>query len=698
MKLLFVTGITLFSFACVPAFAAGTDTAEPEASQEQTETASVAVKPVRPLTEAQLRQQALSAASYATIGEREKAVFEAATLDFDGLLRSMSPMKCWVAQCYLRRGETEKGMELLRSYLTALHKSGDGRVANMLAAKKKGTYQPGKIHPGSTVDWGEPRYNGFGLWGLINAYVNWQQIMDGPMKEEYKTIFTGNRSYSGSTGNLSMICTLNLYLAEHCWDPALFATDGRFGARGAQAIPWLTKRVEYVAKNGSGEFASRPYMIYNLGTLLSLDNSFTDKELSRKAAMAYEMSLAHAAGTWLRGNWATPAGRSYPDKLTQRPAGSSAMLWFYFGGMTPRLDSGSAAIFSMAEKFRPCPLIINAATDRSKSYVHRSRFDGEKVYQSSFVNKSYALLSTANAPGVGVWGQTYPYGAMFDQPDTSKGSHVWLTVPCVDDKPLTNFAHGVATRQGQFLQNRGAFLLVTKDLKNPKNALKDRVDEKTGKITNKTFLAGQQYILSYIPAGALASINDSKELGRVFLNYGSVLVAITSSTKFDWNPRSGIYTGALHPDDSEFRIFGDNLSAAMETALPEEYPGTTPEEKLQAFRKEILAKTTISVNFTPNPPVAPPDPAKKTRSAPVTASSGIGVVVGRYTDRFGNVLEKTFDGEAKVNGKVIDYDSWPLVDNPWVHQERGGDMTVTDGKTVRVYDLTNWTITERKAP
>ena len=40
----------------------------------------------------------------------------------------------------------------------------------------------------------------------------------------------------------------------------------------------------------------------------------------------------------------------------------------------------------------------------------------------------------------------------------------------------------------------------------------------------------------------------------------------------------------------------------------------------------------------------------------------------------------------------------PLLENPWMRQEYGGNLTVTDGKTTRVYDLTTWTITEETKP
>ena len=400
--------------------------------------------------------------------------------------------------------------------------------------------------------------------------------------------------------------------------------DGRYGARGEGAVKMFQKRIDYTARRGSPEFASRPYMLYNIGTLLSFDNSFTDKELSRRAVMAYEMSIAHAAGTWLNGNWATPAGRSYPAYVTQAPGGCADMLWTYFGGKTPRLGGNTTAVFSVAESWRPHPLIVKAATDRSRAYVHRSRFDGERHFQTSFVNKTYALFSTAiTHPPTGgrtsIWGQTYPYGVMFDQPDTSKASICWITVPCFDDQPLTNYTQGVSSRFCEYLQHRGSMLLVANNLTDPSRRPKVRDDIKG----HKTFSTEGWYVLSYIPHGYQAVINDSKTTGRVFLDYGSVLTRIT----------------------------------------------------LESLKSD-----------------APPAPLGKPgqQATPSQAAKGI------YIDRFGTRLEKTFQGPALIDGVPVDYASWPLVDNPWIHQDWDGNMRISDGITERIYDVTNWTITEQK--
>jgi hypothetical protein len=637
----------------------------------------------------------LSSRQYDNASDRERAIVEAALADLEAVKRSPSPMTGWTAQLLLKSGRKEEGLAIVRSYIGERVKEAKARIANFEKQKKSASYKPFLLANGQ--EWGEPHVNGFGLWSMINVYLRYQNQMDEPLKADFKWLFTSNTSWAGSTGNLSFLIPLNLYLTENTWDPGLLPKNGRYGARGADAVKMFQKRIEYTAKRGSPEFASRPYMLYNVGTLLSFDNAFTDKELSRRAVMAYEMSIAHAAGTWLSGNWATPAGRSYPGYFSQAPNGGAELLWAYFGGKTPKLGGNSTAVFAVAEPWRPHPLLVKAATDRSRAYVHRSRFDGDHHFQTSFVNKSYAVFSTAiTHPATGrkssIWGQTYPYGVMFDQPDASKASICWVTVPSCDDQPLTNHTQGISSRFVEYLQHRGSLLLVANDLTNPELKPKVRSDVKG----HKPFSTEAWYVLAYIPHGYHGMINDSQTTGRVFLDYGSVLISISASQTFDWNPAAKVFAGkgGFHKDDSEFRVFGQNAAVAMETALPSEFPGVTSAERLAKFKSAILAKTSIALTSVTKP-VATSTPATNNAA---TTSATVNLAKGTYVDRFGTKLEKTFQGESMIDGKPVDYASWPLLDNPWIHQDWEGNMRISDGVTERLYDVTNWTITERKVP
>lgn len=54
--------------------------------------------------------------------------------------------------------------------------------------------------------------------------------------------------------------------------------------------------------------------------------------------------------------------------------------------------------------------------------------------------------------------------------------------------------------------------------------------------------------------------------------------------------------------------------------------------------------------------------------------------------------QEPYKGENKINGKPIDYAAWPMLDNPWVHQEIGqGILTLTHGDKRVTYDFNRLT-------
>jgi hypothetical protein len=84
-------------------------------------------------------------------------------------------------------------------------------------------------------------------------------------------------------------------------------------------------------------------------------------------------------------------------------------------------------------------------------------------------------------------------------------------------------------------------------------------------------------------------------------------------------------------------------AVAIETASRDDFHAGTPEEVLEAFRKQILANSKIGLQEAANP-------------------------TARYTDRHGNFLSVTFNGEESINGTKIDYSTWPRMESPWTKQ------------------------------
>ena len=629
----------------------------------------------------------INAGTYETMEKREKAVITAALAasELDEVKGTWSPMLCWTAQLLYKAGRNDEANELVRGYVGKLIGQAHGRIKRMEQQKADGTFK--SLPVGNGLEWGEPHVNGFSLWGIIQVYVRYKNRMDQQMRDDVQWLCTKNTSWFGSTGNLGFLIPFNLYMTEKLWGADIMPKDGRYGARGEGALKGFYKRMDYTVSRGSPEFASRPYLIANIGILQNFDNSIIEPELTKRARIAYELSICHAAGTWLRGNWITPAGRSYPSYFTQIPSGNSAMLWPYFGGPTPPLHGLEAPVYSVAEGWRPHPMIVNAATQRDKPYLHRSRFDGGNKFQSSYINRNYGVFSTAvSPPAPGIWGQTYPYGVMFDQPDLTKASICWMTVPFCDDKPLSNYTQGIFSHFCDFLQREGTLMVVANNLRDPEYLPEIRENVKG----HQQFSLETRSILAFVPDGYVALIDDAAKDGRIFLDYGSVLIAFTASQPFTWKPRGGTFSGVSpSKEDSEFRIAADNAALVMETAHPDEFPAATPAARLAAFKAAIVAKSKLTLGSD----VLPPAPAKKGASPGEPRT----VAKGTYKDRFGHVLEKSFHGSAKIDGAEVDFASWPLIDNPWMHQEWDGKVfTLTDGKATRTYDLTNWTITETK--
>jgi hypothetical protein len=280
---------------------------------------------------------------------------------------------------------------------------------------------------------------------------------------------------------------------------------------------------------------------------------------------------------------------------------------------------------------------------------------------------------------------------MFDQPDLSKASLCWMTVPVCDDLPLTNHTQGVYSRFCEYLQHEGTLLLVANHLRDPANLPTIREDVKG----HRQFSLETRSILGYVPDGYLALIDDAATDGRIFLDYGSVLIAFNASQPFTWKPRGGLFSGGgISKQDSEFRIAADNAALAMETAHPDEFPGATPAARLAAFKAAVVAKSGITLASATLPPPPPEKPAAG-KPAPPPAEP-LTVAKSTYRDRHGHVLEKVFQGPALVDGTAIDYDAWPLIDNPWMHQDwNGPTLRLSDGTTERLYDFKAWTITER---
>jgi len=269
---------------------------------------------------------------------------------------------------------------------------------------------------------------------------------------------------------------------------------------------------------------------------------------------------------------------------------------------------------------------------------------------------TYGMFSESFHTKPRAFGQTYPFGVRWIAPASPGHTMLWFSVPALDEAKKGKFAgsqpHGFDVGAQTTYQHEGALLYVVN--------------------TEAKKKAPYPYGLAFIPGGELAVIDESATHGRVFLHYQGVLIAFSATKPFPWDRKAPIRyaSGTPKPGDSEFRIPGPTFAAAIETAREDEISAANPMERLKKFRAAIVAKTKLQLIDD-------------------------GGLAGVYQDSRGRVIRRAFDGAASIDGKPVDFDRWPLAESPWVRQsDRREALTVTHGKTLRTYDLINWTARE----
>ena len=533
------------------------------------------------------------------------------------------------------------------------------------------------LEPGNTINrWYLGGNSGFVVWPGIDLYIRYEHLLGEPLKERFRRIYTSGVFYRRfSTSNHVAMAGVTRYLAVQVWGRDAFkphpdyadkvyealSPDQRkqaryppsqfFSDQDPDAAKFVHELTERAVRQGPGEYASRPYGAENVLPLLTLAECAKDPDLRRKAAIAYEVSLAQLAPVWLRGHLATFSPRSYPDMESQSPRGIASLAWLYWGGVPP-VDMGREwALRAATSSYRLPRVMATAGSSRSWPYRHRALLNGWALDHR--VTPGYAIFSRSPKHALAVksrnpfQGQSYPCGVMWEEPDLTRCSQLWITCPAADDNtdqenaPSGLHTHGVTGYEQELLHDDALIWVfrIPRDFRNP-------------------------YVLGFIPGGARAVINDSATEGRIYLHFGSALIGIAASQKFIWDPKDGIRAPAGKPREgsSEFRIPCESAAVAVEVAPPGEFGDGEAIGQLERFREQLRERTIIEC-----------------RTGEVS--------VGSYVDRLGNRLECGFDAEDRVNGEVVDYRNWPVMENPWMRQTSGGDLTIDDGVVKRVYDL-----------
>lgn len=563
----------------------------------------------------------------------------------------------------------------------ALFALGDFPRARAELSKQASAFASGSLVPTSS----------FHLWPAVDLYIRRQGFIDQLSRERMISTLRrfDYRSWSNTSNFSKLAWTMRTLGSQEFGESSFIFPDNAWRDADPRGYGPLLARLELEARQGTGEYASSPYGWYNIMPSLSLAQLSTDPALAARARTAFDAHLAQLAAHWMPGSYlATWSGRSYP--LAGGAMSLGRLLWFWFGD-GGRSGEAQEILMPASMDYEPPLALLRAATERTTIHTARHRAD---AFQTAYLYKDQFGFFSHDGSGGG--DQQYPDGLRWRG---MSGNYLYVTRPAVDSPELVRASNapGNATADYSTLQHLDTQLMVFD-------------------LSYKAIPI--PYAIGYVPGTYTAMVNltgnatPADGRSRIFLNYDRVMVAITSDVRFTWDPASGIYCpwpgvrpGPDRPD-SEFRIAvggvgfprtdpagftstidhaNNRFAVAIEVAHPEEFPGTTPAEKLDAFRTAILANTSLSR-----------DPA----ASPTTA---------RYTTRRGDQLRVTSKSGtvntanpriAYVNDLPLHYDdTWPMLENTWISQPaRGANITLTGGGTRSVLDLATWSRSDTVVP
>ena len=546
----------------------------------------------------------------------------------------------------------------------------DGRITSssrfdgVHLAFGSGDFPRGRSELSSSSAWLVNNGYTFDLWPAMDVTIRWKKYVDAASRNILKGRLRGVNYATPGTSNLLKLSQTIRFLGSEEFGEDVFDHPGDdWRPSDPNGRKWLLDNLRTQSMTGLPEFASNDYGNLNSLPSLSLGHLAQDPEMRAAGTTSFTAFMAQLAAVWqpleyYAGVWSS---RSYEDQSGYYGVFGRELYQALGGG--GRTGDGKAMAVMAASGFTLPSPILHAANDRTTSYLVRHRGDG---YQQAFVNaNNYILFGSTDGRASGS-GWCWGYGVRW------RGMKNFFSLMGVaTDNPDDMAAasnHGKMQLDFDILLHRDSMLYAF-DKSHP-------------------LARDPRYALAQVPGGYQAMINDAATTGRVFLHYGTVMIAVASDVLFNWDPNAGIYSprNTPQPGDSEFRIavggvgypqndpnFAANISAtnnrfavAIETALPSDFAGADAAAQLDAFKSTLVASTSIS-------------------HTDVTVGS-YKITRGRYVNRYGDVIvkesyndDRTLRG-GSINGVAVDYANWPKQQNPWMSTTPSGDvLTVTSG-------------------
>ncbi|MBC8126420.1 MAG: discoidin domain-containing protein [Gloeobacteraceae cyanobacterium ES-bin-144] len=508
----------------------------------------------------------------------------------------------------------------------------------------------------------------FHMYMLMYNYLKFGDRMDQTLRDKIKTrMTTYGGGITGSTQNHNLMFATAFTLARETWPDTKFAHALGYGAADPDGKQMLIKAMKDYVTKGCEEADSYFYTVFYLNCYAMIAEFSKDKAFANMAKLTCDWFLLGAANNWLKGYMISPDNRTADgywgiNECPQDPGMSSICYYLYFGAeqpfnFTPDTTTLSKGTVGGSHSFRKsalncvssyvCPdYIVKIAQNRKTAFVAKETHikDGPMGMRRGLYRTTYMT------PTWGITGQKdVSYGDYY-QKQMNRSFVRWISsepystfnlyMPNFERKLEECFGR---TKFEQIMQHKHTVIGVTRapaDYKYP-------------------------FVYGLIPKASIkATLEDS---GWLFFHAEKVLIAVKFARPSHWTDEKPLFK-TLQSD-------GAVNGYILETADVTEYPGKNPAEQLVNFKNAIVAKTAPDFSKIDTDPAAP---------------------VVSFKNLDGDQMTITFsearDENHVLNGAKVDYyGTWPLIDNPWAHQDEGKPILNinVDGKRT-TYDFDAW--------
>lgn len=510
--------------------------------------------------------------------------------------------------------------------------------------------------------------NPFEKHALIHAYVICREhvrVPDGVIADmkRYVEIYKHRQWFGYGALNYRLMNDGAGFIAAEIW-PDLVDSDGL----NSEGIRTATKTrlfgyFDEIVRENTEEYGAPTYLGINFSAMKLLADFAKDPEMRKRAALTLDSMLLHVACAWNDGYYTTPASRAKyfgstmtcPDAMDT----TGGIGWLFFGGKRPidaaRMNPAGSFWFTARRSYAPPAIFTAIANDRSKPFTHLGGFQ-QKIRFSIHHEPGYSLACQSEFV-------TDPNSGIYKE--TRRTLCKW-----VSEKPQSTFAPMQENPQRPYRLKDGK-----------PNAFGYGENPFTQAMQHRRTLLAISHVPEDYPHWRMyapfttggAIIKRVEKDGWIFCHGGSAVFAFRYAQPTSWDkPRPKDACDVLK---SEARKNG----WVLETAPIKDFAGGGIDAELDRFSRAILDKTRL-------------DRSQIDSDTPRLTYQSLD---GSRMEIIHRPHRQPYQDHHRIQGKTVDYPSYPHFGNPWVHQPFGSELlSITHGKKSLKYDFKRWSRTE----